>query len=89
VRAVKPGFAIWFDSGVRSGSDILTAYALGADYVGVGRPVVYGAILNQRKGVALVLKQLVYELRLAAITSGLSSLNNVPPDIIKRQTFVH
>jgi len=33
---------IWFDGGVRSGTDILIALALGADLVWIGRPVLWG-----------------------------------------------
>ena len=45
VRAVKelnPSIPIYFDGGVRKGTDVLKALAIGADCVYVGRPILYG-----------------------------------------------
>ena len=33
---------IWFDGGVRKGTDVLKALALGADIVFIGRPIIWG-----------------------------------------------
>ena len=41
-QAVGPKYPLVFDSGIRSGLDILRALALGADFVLVGRPFLYG-----------------------------------------------
>jgi L-lactate dehydrogenase (cytochrome) len=43
VKAEAGGMAVLFDSGVRRGSDVLKALALGADFVFLGRPFLYAA----------------------------------------------
>lgn len=48
-----------FDSGIRNGSDVIKALALGAKAVLVGRPWVYGLTLEGEKGVEHVLKSLL------------------------------
>ena len=48
--AIKGEVPILFDGGVRSGIDILKALALGADYVFLGRPFVWGLAVNGQKG---------------------------------------
>lgn len=48
-----------FDSGIRNGSDVIKALALGAKAVLIGRPWVYGLTLEGEKGVEHVLKSLL------------------------------
>lgn len=50
-----------FDSGVRSGADVVKALALGATMVGIGRPYAYGLALDGADGVAHVLRCLLAE----------------------------
>ena len=50
--AVGDHIAVLFDSGVRRGSDIIKALALGADFVFVGRATLYGAAVGGQAGVA-------------------------------------
>lgn len=57
-----------FDSGIRTGVDIVKALALGADAVLVGRPYVWGLALEGQKGVEHVLKTMLCEVE---ITCGL------------------
>ena len=42
---------ILFDGGVRKGTDVLKALALGADFVLLGRPILWGLATNGAKGV--------------------------------------
>lgn len=53
LRGIVP---IWFDGGVRKGTDVLKALALGADLVFIGRPVIWGLAVNGQKGVETVLE---------------------------------
>ena len=68
---------IFFDSGVRSGSDVLKAIALGADIVGLGRLAIYGLIAGGKIGVQHMLLLLREELETAMINSGLRSINDI------------
>ena len=76
-KNVKKKVPIFFDSGVRSGSDILKAIALGADIVGLGRLAMYGLIAGGKVGVQHMLLLLREELETAMINSGLRSINDI------------
>jgi isopentenyl diphosphate isomerase/L-lactate dehydrogenase-like FMN-dependent dehydrogenase len=62
--AVKGRAPIFLDSGVRRGSDIFKALALGADAVGIGRPYVWGLGAFGEEGVAQVISLLLDEFRM-------------------------
>src|ERR1700760_1856495 len=61
---------VLFDSGIRSGTDVVKALALGARAVGVGRPYVYGLALDGADGAAHVLKCLLAEADLMMAVNG-------------------
>ncbi|KAK9239489.1 FMN-dependent alpha-hydroxy acid dehydrogenase [Lipomyces kononenkoae] len=61
---------IMFDSGIRSGSDIVKALALGAKAVLIGRPYVYGLALGGQEGVEHVLKCLLADADIAMANIG-------------------
>jgi lactate 2-monooxygenase len=61
---------VLFDSGVRSGTDVVKAIALGARAVGVGRPYAYGLALGGADGVAHVLKCILAEADLFMAVNG-------------------
>jgi lactate 2-monooxygenase len=65
---------VLFDSGVRSGSDIAKALALGATAVGVGRPYVYALAVGGADGVASQLHSLLAELDLLMAVDGYPSI---------------
>jgi isopentenyl diphosphate isomerase/L-lactate dehydrogenase-like FMN-dependent dehydrogenase len=65
------------DSGVRSGSDVLKALALGADAVLIGRPYLWGLALGGQDGVETVLRCLLAELDLTLALSGYSAVEAV------------
>lgn len=52
---------ILFDSGIRTGTDIIKALALGADAILLGRPWVWGLTLAGEAGVAAVVKTILAE----------------------------
>ena len=55
---------ILFDSGIRTGSDVIKALALGADAILLGRPYLWGLALEGQGGVETVLKMILAELEL-------------------------
>ena len=65
---------VLFDSGIRSGTDVVKALALGATAVGVGRPYSYGLALGGAEGAAHVLKCLLAEADLLMAVNGLPDL---------------
>lgn len=64
------------DGGVRRGSDIIKYLCLGADYVGIGRPAIYGLICGGSEGVRKVFEILNDELRTAMINGGFNNLKS-------------
>ena len=65
---------VLFDSGVRSGSDVVKALALGATAVGVGRPYAYGLALDGAAGAAHVLRCILAEADLLMAVNGYPTL---------------
>ena len=77
VQAVDRKMPVLFDSGVRRGSDILKAMALGADAVLVGRPYIYGLAVGGQAGVAHVLNNLLEEFRISMALSGVADVKDL------------
>ena len=81
--AVGDRTTVLFDSGIRRGSDILKAIALGARAVLLGRPYAYGLAVAGEKGVRDVLLNLIADLDLALALTGCAS-----PGELSRQNLV-
>lgn len=84
-EAVGPEPTVLLDSGIRTGSDVFKALALGADAVTLGRPHIYGLALDGRHGVADVVRNVVAELDLTMALSGVRSLAEITPDMLRRK----
>jgi len=84
VSAVAGRADVLLDSGVRTGSDVLKALALGATAVLLGRPYIYGLGLGGEAGVRHVLRSLLAELELTMALAGCSSLADVGPELLTR-----
>jgi lactate 2-monooxygenase len=82
VEAVGGRIPVLLDSGVRGGSDVLKALALGAAAVLVGRPWVYGMAIAGQAGAAEVLRNIVAEFDLALGLSGYRSPAEVTPEAL-------
>jgi lactate 2-monooxygenase len=66
-----------FDSGVRSGSDVAKALAIGATAVGVGRPYAYALAVGGTDGVVQQLKAILAELDLLMAIDGYPTIANL------------
>jgi len=75
---------VLFDSGIRTGSDIIKAVALGARAVLVGRPYVYGLAVGGADGVRHALRCLLADLDLTLALAGHASLKTLSPEILVR-----
>ena len=65
---------VLFDSGIRSGTDVIKAVALGARMVGLGRPYLYGLALDGAAGCAHVLRAILAEADLMMAVNGWPTL---------------
>jgi lactate 2-monooxygenase len=69
-EAVGPGAVVLMDGGIRRGSDVLKALALGADAVLLGRPYAYGLAVGGQEGVETVIRHLMAETDLTLALIG-------------------
>jgi isopentenyl diphosphate isomerase/L-lactate dehydrogenase-like FMN-dependent dehydrogenase len=77
------GLPVIFDSGVRSGTDVVKALALGASAVAVGRPYVYGMALGGLDGVVHVLRSMLAEADLLMAVDGYKALADLTPEALR------
>jgi isopentenyl diphosphate isomerase/L-lactate dehydrogenase-like FMN-dependent dehydrogenase len=83
--AVGDQVEVLFDSGIRTGADVLKAVALGAKAVLVGRPWVYGLALGGYDGVRHVLRSLLADIDLTLALSGHHSLAQVGRESLQQR----
>ncbi len=83
VEAVAGRCEVYVDGGIRRGTDILKALALGARAVLIGRPALWGLAVNGAQGVQQVLEILRAELELAMILSGRPTLASIDRSLVK------
>ena len=82
VAAVEGRAEVYVDGGVRRGTDVLKALALGARAVLVGRPVFWALTTGGASGVERLLTALTEDLRLAMALCGAPSVAALTPDLI-------
>ena len=83
VQAVGGAVPVLVDGGIRRGTDVLTAMALGASAVLVGRPAVWGLANAGAAGVAHVLRLLRDELEVAMALTGCATLAEATPALLE------
>jgi 4-hydroxymandelate oxidase len=84
--ALDGGIEVLIDGGVRRGTDVLKALALGARAVLLGRPILYGLAVDGEQGVHRVLDILRQELDVAMALAGCCSVDEVDADLIRPPT---
>ena len=86
VAAVGGRAPVLLDSGVRRGTDVLKALALGASAVGVGKPVFFALALGGEDGVLRMLEMLRGELEAPMALTGCRALADIGPALIARRS---
>ena len=81
-EAVGTKPTILLDSGIRSGTDVLIALALGANACLIGRPYIYGLALGGADGVRHVIENVVAELDLTMGLLGIATIEELSRDIL-------
>ncbi|MBG0565848.1 lactate 2-monooxygenase [Actinoplanes aureus] len=82
-EAVGPEKTVLMDSGIRSGADVFTALALGADAVLLGRPYMYGLAVAGQRGVEEVIANVIAELDLTMALTGVTDLAGITRDLVQ------
>jgi L-lactate dehydrogenase (cytochrome) len=82
IVAEKGAMSILFDSGIRRGTDVVKALALGADFVFAGRPFLYAASLGEEPGVAHAINLLAGEVDRNVALLGCTSLEELGSRLI-------
>lgn len=82
VDKISSNCEVWLDGGIRSGQDILRAYAMGADGVMVGRPYIYGLGAYGYDGVLKSLDIMQKELSVTMGFCGITELTQANKSIL-------
>ena len=87
VSAVGSDIEVWLDSGIRSGQDILKAWALGARGTLIGRAFLYGLGAYGEEGVTRALEILYKEMDISMAFTGHRNIQDVTKDILVKGTY--
>ncbi len=82
VDAVGSQTEVWFDGGVRRGSDVIKALALGARAVLIGRPAIYGVMAAGEPGVTRILELFRQEMKGVLSALGCDSVHDLTPEMV-------
>jgi 4-hydroxymandelate oxidase len=83
VAAVDGRVPVLLDGGIRRGTDVVKAIALGAQAVGIGRPVLWGLAVAGTEGVSQVLEMLRSELARALTLCGCRAIGDVGRELVR------
>ena len=83
VEAVAGRCEVYMDGGIRRGTDVLKALALGARAVLVGRPILWGLAVNGAAGARHVLELLRDELEMAMVLSGRPTVASIDRSLVR------
>lgn len=86
VKAVGNKLVVMIDGGIRNGTDVFKALALGAQLVFVGRPVIYGLAVNGQKGVESVFDIIKHELDLTMALAGVTSVKDIRGEYVVHES---
>jgi L-lactate dehydrogenase (cytochrome) len=84
IAAEANGMTVMLDGGIRRGTDVLKALALGAQFCFVGRPMLYAAVVAGEEGVRRALGLLRDEVDRDMALLGVRRMAEVTPDLVRR-----
>ncbi|MCA1458332.1 alpha-hydroxy-acid oxidizing protein [Bradyrhizobium sp. BRP22] len=84
IAAKANGMTVMVDGGIRRGTDIIKALALGADFVWVGRPFLYAAVAAGEAGVTRAITLLREEIDRDLALLGIRSVSEITPDLVRK-----
>ncbi len=80
--AVGPDYPLIFDSGVRSGEDIVKALALGASFVMLGRPLLYALGAEADVGLTALIRAFAEDISVAMAQIGVKAVDQIKPQVL-------
>jgi len=84
IAAEASGMTVMLDGGIRRGTDVLKALALGAHFVFVGRPILFAAVAAGEAGVQRALTLLKEEIHRDMALLGVRSIGEISSDLVRR-----
>ncbi|WP_404655170.1 alpha-hydroxy acid oxidase [Bradyrhizobium sp. USDA 336] len=84
IAASAKGMSVMLDGGIRRGSDVIKALALGANFVWIGRPFLYAAVAADQPGVERAITLLQAEVDRDLALLGICSLSEITPDLLRK-----
>jgi lactate 2-monooxygenase len=87
VDAVGDKLTVLFDSGIRTGVDIIKALSLGAKAVLVGRPAIYGMAVAGKEGAKVQLRAILADLDQSMGMAGIQSIKECNRSILKKVQY--
>ena len=84
IAAEANGMTVMLDGGIRRGTDVIKALALGAQFVFVGRPFLFAAVAGGEAGVQRALTLLRDEVDRDMALLGIRSISEISPDLVRK-----
>jgi L-lactate dehydrogenase (cytochrome) len=84
ISAEANGMTVMLDGGIRRGTDVLKALALGAHFVFIGRPLLFAAVAAGEAGVRRALTLLRDEVDRDMALLGIRSISEISPNLLRR-----
>jgi L-lactate dehydrogenase (cytochrome) len=84
IAAEAKGMTVMVDGGIRRGTDVIKALALGAHFVWIGRPFLYAAIAGGQAGVQRAISLLKAEIDRDLALLGIRKLSEITPDLVRK-----